>query len=74
MGKYIGYLPQDVELFKATIAENLSRFMPVASSGSVIATANAAAVHDLILFAQMKGMAGPQTRQTLRIPACRWLR
>lgn len=49
LGKHIGYMPQDVELFDGTIAENISRFDPAATSESVVAAAKAAGAHDLIV-------------------------
>ena len=49
LGCHIGYLPQDVELIEGTIAENIGRFDPAASSESIIAAAQAAGVHDLIV-------------------------
>ena len=48
LGKHIGYLPQDVELFLGTVAENIARMQSVESE-TVIAAAKMAGVHDLIL-------------------------
>ncbi|MDP9811981.1 ATP-binding cassette subfamily C protein [Rhizobium tibeticum] len=48
-GRHIGYLPQDVSLFEGTIAENIARFDPEASSALIIAAAKAAGVYDMIV-------------------------
>ncbi|MGL5362703.1 MAG: type I secretion system permease/ATPase [Bosea sp. (in: a-proteobacteria)] len=48
LGRHIGYLPQDIELFDGTIAENIARFDDKASAEDVIAAAKAADVDDLI--------------------------
>lgn len=48
LGPYIGYLPQDIELFDGTVAENIARFGQV-DSEKVVAAAQAAGVHELIL-------------------------
>lgn len=48
LGPYIGYLPQDIELFEGTIAENIARFGEV-ESDKVIRAAQSSGVHDLIL-------------------------
>ena len=47
-GEWGGYLPQSVELLDGTIAQNIARFDPDATSEGVLAAAKAAAVHDLI--------------------------
>ncbi|HXG78181.1 MAG TPA: type I secretion system permease/ATPase [Methyloceanibacter sp.] len=49
LGRCLGYLPQDVELFGGTIAENISRFEGDADPAHVIAAAEAAGVHELIV-------------------------
>ena len=49
LGCHIGYLPQDVELFSGTVAENIARFEADAEPEAIIAAARAAGVHDLIV-------------------------
>ncbi|HEX8058191.1 MAG TPA: ATP-binding cassette domain-containing protein, partial [Novosphingobium sp.] len=49
LGAAIGYLPQTVELIDGTVADNIARFHPDASSDAIIAAATAANVHDLIV-------------------------
>jgi ATP-binding cassette subfamily C exporter for protease/lipase len=48
LGSFLGYLPQDVEIFDGTIADNIGRFKSL-DSEKIIAAAEAANVHDLIL-------------------------
>ncbi|RUZ51425.1 ATP-binding cassette domain-containing protein, partial [Mesorhizobium sp. M7A.F.Ca.US.003.02.2.1] len=49
LGKHVGYLPQDVELFDGTIAENIARFEPQPPSDKILTAARAAGVHDLVV-------------------------
>lgn len=48
LGPHVGYLPQDIELFEGTIAENIARFGKT-DSARVIAAARAAGLHEMIL-------------------------
>jgi ATP-binding cassette subfamily C protein len=47
LGQHLGYLPQDIELFAGTVAENIARF-GVVDNEAVIAAAELAGCHELI--------------------------
>jgi ATP-binding cassette subfamily C protein len=49
LGPSIGYLPQDVQLFDGSVAENIARFSPEPDSEAVIAAAKAAGFHEQVL-------------------------
>ena len=49
LGRHIGYLPQDVELFDGTVAQNIARFDPDAEPAEILAAAEAAGIHELVL-------------------------
>lgn len=48
LGPHLGYLPQDIELFEGSIAENIARFGDVVPE-KVIAAARSAGLHEMIL-------------------------
>lgn len=49
LGRYIGYLPQDVELFAGTVRENISRFRTEVHDDAIVAAARQAHAHELIM-------------------------
>ena len=49
VGKYVGYLPQSVELLAGTVGQNIARFDPDAKDEDIVAAAKMAGVHELIL-------------------------
>ncbi len=57
LGRHIGYLPQNVELFAGTVRENIARFRADATDDEIVAAAKAAHAHDMI-------MALPQSYET----------
>lgn len=48
LGEHIGYLPQDIEMFPGTVAENIAAFGEI-DAAQIVAAARLAGVHELIL-------------------------
>ena len=75
IGPHLGYLPQDVQLFEGTIAENIARFDQV-DSGRVIEAARICGLHEMILrlpkgydtaLAEVGGMLSGGQRQRVAL-------
>ncbi|HRY06378.1 MAG TPA: type I secretion system permease/ATPase [Hyphomicrobiaceae bacterium] len=49
LGRHIGYLPQDIELFDGTVADNICRFDPRCADDEIIAAATAAGCHEMVV-------------------------
>jgi PrtD family type I secretion system ABC transporter len=49
LGRHVGYLPQDVELFAGSVAQNICRFDSDPGSETIIAAAKEAGVHEMII-------------------------
>jgi ATP-binding cassette, subfamily C, bacterial exporter for protease/lipase len=48
-GRYVGYLPQDTELFAGTVRDNIARFREGVTDEEVVQAATMAGVHELVL-------------------------
>ncbi|ESR23897.1 type I secretion system permease/ATPase [Lutibaculum baratangense] len=48
LGPFIGYVPQDVELFPATVGQNIARMSPEPNAAKVVEAAKLANCHELI--------------------------
>ena len=48
-GRLIGYLPQDVQIFDGTVAENISRFIPSPDASKIVEAAQLANIHEFVM-------------------------
>jgi PrtD family type I secretion system ABC transporter len=48
LGKHLGYLPQDVKLFRGSVGENVSRFQEDATDQDIVAAATLAGAHEMV--------------------------
>ncbi|MGC6401652.1 ATP-binding cassette domain-containing protein [Sphingomonas sp. FW199] len=71
LARHIGYLPQEVDLHEGTVAQNICRFDPAADPQAIIAAAQRAGVHDLIVrladgYETMVGLSGRRLAMSQR--------
>lgn len=67
-GRLIGYVPQDVQLFDGSAADNISRFDPNRNPDEVVAAAKLANIHELIMRLP-QGYDTPLGEQAARLSA-----
>jgi ATP-binding cassette, subfamily C, type I secretion system permease/ATPase len=48
LGRYMGYLPQDVKLFRGSVSENIARFQDNPEDSEVVTAATLAGAHEMI--------------------------
>ena len=48
LGRFMGYMPQDVKLFRGSVAENISRFVEDAKDPEIVAAAQLSGAHEMI--------------------------
>lgn len=48
LGRHMGYMPQDVKLFRGSVAENISRFVPDPKDEEIVAAAQLSGAHEMI--------------------------
>ena len=48
LGRYMGYMPQDVKLFRGSVSENISRFLENVDDKEIIAAATLSGAHEMI--------------------------
>ncbi len=48
LGRFMGYMPQDVKLFRGSVAENISRFVEDAKDNEIVAAAQLSGAHEMI--------------------------
>ena len=82
LGSQVGYLPQGIELFDGTVAQNIARFGPI-DSEAVIQAAQDAGVHELILslgegydtiLGKAGGLLSPGQQQRIALARAVYLR